>query len=45
MENKYSIIYLELYIEDNKEITVTVYMKNEKDNEYKQIGLNNVIKL
>ena len=44
MENKYSIIYLELYIEDNKEITVTVYMKNEKDNKYKQIGLNNVIK-
>ena len=44
MRKKYSIIYLEFYIEDNREITVTIYKKNEKENLYKQIGFNNVIK-
>ncbi len=41
---KFSIIYLEFYVEDNKEITFTVYKKNEKEKDYEQIGFNNIIK-
>ena len=41
---KYTIIYLEFYTEDEKEITVTVYKKNEKEDHYNQIGFNNIIK-
>ena len=44
INKKFGIIYLEFYVEDNKEITVTVYKKNEKETEYKQIGFNNIIK-
>ena len=41
---KYSIIYIEFYIEDDKDITLTIYKKNEKENNYEQIGFNNIIK-
>ena len=44
MDSKYSILYLEFYIEDNKEISLTIYKKNVKDNIFEQIGFNNLIK-
>lgn len=44
MDTKYSILYLEFYIEDNKEISLTIYKKNVKDNIFEQIGFNNLIK-
>ena len=44
METKYSILYLEFYIEDNKEISLTIYKKNAKKNNFEQIGFNNLIK-
>jgi hypothetical protein len=44
MNKKYSIIYLEFYVEDNKEITVTVYKRNKNNKNYEQIGFNNIIK-
>ena len=39
-----SILYLEFYIEDNKEICLTLYKKNENDKNFEQIGFNNIIK-
>jgi hypothetical protein len=39
-----SIIYLEFYVEDNKEISLTIYKKNEIDKKFEQIGFNNIIK-
>ncbi len=44
MTAKYSILYLEFYIEDNKDISLTIYKKNENDKQFEQIGYNNVIK-
>ena len=44
MKAKYSILYLEFFVEDNEEISLTVFKKNEKDNNYEQIGFNNIIK-
>ena len=44
LNKKFNIIYLEFYVENNKEITVTVFKKNVKDSNYEQIGYNNVIK-
>ena len=44
LNKKNSIIYLELYIEDNKEISLTIYKKNEIDKNFEQIGFNNIIK-
>ena len=44
MNKKNSIIYLEFYIEDNKEISLTIYKKNEIDKNFEQIGFNNIIK-
>ena len=44
METKYSILYLEFYIEDNKEISLTIYKKNANENNFEQIGFNNLIK-
>ena len=44
MKAKYSILYLEFFVEDNEEISLTIYKKNEKDNNYEQIGFNNIIK-
>ena len=42
--SKYSILYLDFYIEDNKEISLTIYKKNEKEKNFEQIGFNNIIK-
>ena len=44
MKAKYSILYLEFFVEDNEEISLTIFKKNEKDNNYEQIGFNNIIK-
>ena len=44
MTAKYSILYLEFYIEDNKDISLTIYKKNENDKQFEKIGYNNVIK-
>jgi hypothetical protein len=44
LNKKNSIIYLEFYIENNKEISLTVYKKNEIDKNFEQIGFNNIIK-
>ena len=44
LNKKNSIIYLEFYIENNKEISLTIYKKNEIDNNFEQIGFNNIIK-
>ena len=41
---KHSILYLEFYIEDNREICLTLYKKNENDNNFEKIGFNNIIK-
>ena len=44
VNKKDSIIYLEFYVEDNKEISLTIYKKNEIDKKFEQIGFNNIIK-
>ena len=44
MNKKYSILYLEFFIEDNKEISLTIYKKNEINNNFEQIGFNNIVK-
>jgi hypothetical protein len=44
LNKKNSIIYLEFYIENNKEISLTIYKKNEINNNFEQIGFNNIIK-
>ena len=44
LNQKNSIIYLEFYIEENKEISLTIYKRNETDKNFEQIGFNNVIK-
>jgi hypothetical protein len=44
VNKKNSIIYLEFYVEDNKEISLTIYKKNEIDKNFEQIGFNNIIK-
>ena len=44
MNTKDSILYLEFFIEDNKEISLTIYKKSEKENNFEQIGFNNIIK-
>ena len=44
MTKKYSILYIEFFIEDNKEISLTIYKKNENDKIFEQIGFNNIIK-
>ena len=44
VNKKNSIIYLEFYVEDNKEISLTIYKKNEIDKKFEQIGFNNIIK-
>ena len=44
MNKKFSIIYLEFYVEDNKEITLTVYKRGVEENNFNQIGFNNIIK-
>ena len=44
MNKKFSIIYLEFYVEDNKEITLTIYKRGVEENNFNQIGFNNIIK-
>ena len=44
MNKKYSILYLEFFIEDNKEISLTIYKKNETNKNFEQIGFNNIVK-
>ena len=44
MNKRDSILYIEFFVEDNKEISLTIYKKNEKEKEFEQIGFNNIIK-
>ena len=44
MTKKYSLLYIEFFIEDNKEISLTIYKKKENDKIFEQIGFNNIIK-
>ena len=44
IHKKNSILYIEFYVEDDEDITVTVYKKSGKENNFEQIGYNNVIK-
>ena len=43
INKKNSIIYIEFYVENCSDITVTVYKKSEKENNFEQIGFSNVI--
>ena len=44
IHKKNSILYIEFYVEGGEDITVTVYKKSDKENNFEQIGFNNVIK-
>ena len=44
INKKNSILYIEFYVEGDEDITVTVYKKSEKENNFEQIGFSNVIK-
>ena len=44
IHKKNSILYIELYVEGDEDITVTVYKKSDKENNFEQIGFSNVIK-
>ena len=44
IHKKNSILYIEFYVEGDEDITVTVYKKSDKENNFEQIGFSNVIK-
>ena len=44
IHKKNSILYIEFYVEGGEDITVTVYKKSDKENNFEQIGFSNVIK-
>jgi len=43
INKKNSILYIEFYVENGSDITVTVYKKSDKENNFEQIGFSNVI--
>ena len=44
IHKKNSILYIEFYVEGDEDITITIYKKSDKENNYEKIGFNNVIK-